>query len=347
MTGDALIQDRQARESAETTFDRNVVVVAGAGTGKTTLLVNRLVHLLMKEPDPIAVTQIVALTFTNKAATEMKVRLRERLTSLAHPEPGHRTADGGAVSMRALQLRYRLDEREIAARAETALHDLEKAQIGTLHSFAAHLLRLHPLESGVDPAFQEDDGQRFEEHFTEAWDLWIDRELGRQGSRHDEWRAILEAADLESLRDLARALSSELIDIDAVEGQLRDPRLNQIMKDRLRHLAFRARTLLDAHDRPKRRKIELMLAAAESLMTQLAERGTDPALDTLELTDGERDCLGKKVGSAVAGWEDSDFSEADVIIKTAQQLLDVDTSYFIILLSIVSPLVRSIRTSFA
>jgi len=344
MTGDALIQDRQARESAETTFDRNVVVVAGAGTGKTTLLVNRLVHLLMKEPDPIALTQIVALTFTNKAATEMKVRLRERLTSLAHPEPGHRTADDGAVSMRALQLRYRLDEREIAARAETALHDLEKAQIGTLHSFAAHLLRLHPLESGVDPAFQEDDGQRFEEHFTEAWDLWIDRELGRQGSRHDDWRTILEASDLESLRDLARALSSELIDIDAVEGQLRDPRLNQMMKDRLRHLAFRARTLLDAHDRPKRRKIELMLAAAESLMTQLAERGTDPAL---ELTDEERDCLGKKVGSAVAGWEDSDFSEADVIITTAQQLLDVDTSYFIILLSIVSPLVRSIRTSFA
>jgi ATP-dependent helicase/nuclease subunit A len=83
MHNDLLIPDRAARESAETTFDRNVVVVAGAGTGKTTLLVNRLVHLLMKAPAPVSITQVVALTFTNKAATEMKVRLRERLTLLA------------------------------------------------------------------------------------------------------------------------------------------------------------------------------------------------------------------------------------------------------------------------
>ena len=79
MSNDLQIPDRSARESAETTFNRNIVVVAGAGTGKTTLLVNRLVHLLMKEPDPIPITQVVASTFTNKAATEMKVRLRERL----------------------------------------------------------------------------------------------------------------------------------------------------------------------------------------------------------------------------------------------------------------------------
>ncbi len=86
MSNDLLIPDRMARESAETTFDRNVVVVAGAGTGKTTLLVNRLVYLLMKEPAPVLITQVVALTFTNKAATEMKVRLRERLVVLARPE---------------------------------------------------------------------------------------------------------------------------------------------------------------------------------------------------------------------------------------------------------------------
>ena len=85
MNHDFLIPDFVDRELAETTFDRNVVVVAGAGTGKTTLLVNRLVYLLMKEPAPVPITQIVALTFTNKAATEMKVRLRERLALLAEP----------------------------------------------------------------------------------------------------------------------------------------------------------------------------------------------------------------------------------------------------------------------
>ena len=101
MSNDLLIPDRQARESAETTFDRNVVVVAGAGTGKTTLLVNRLVYLLMKEPAPVLITQVVALTFTNKAATEMKVRLRERLVVLARPDADPvRSGDGGAVSQR-------------------------------------------------------------------------------------------------------------------------------------------------------------------------------------------------------------------------------------------------------
>jgi ATP-dependent helicase/nuclease subunit A len=53
MSSAAPLSDWDARRGAETTFERNVVVVAGAGTGKTTLLVNRLVHLLMKEPQPV------------------------------------------------------------------------------------------------------------------------------------------------------------------------------------------------------------------------------------------------------------------------------------------------------
>ena len=68
--------DAAERERAVSTFDRNIVVTAGAGTGKTTLLVDRLVHLLLRNPDPVRITEIVALTFTNKAANEMKLRLR-------------------------------------------------------------------------------------------------------------------------------------------------------------------------------------------------------------------------------------------------------------------------------
>ena len=69
------LPDAAERERAATTFERNVVVTAGAGTGKTRLLVDRLVHLLMREPE-VKLTQIVALTFTNKAANEIKLRLR-------------------------------------------------------------------------------------------------------------------------------------------------------------------------------------------------------------------------------------------------------------------------------
>lgn len=256
MSGHAAMSDSEARRVAETTFDRNVVVVAGAGTGKTTLLVNRLVHLLMKEPKPLAIAEIVALTYTNKAATEMKVRLRQRLTWLARrlTDPSD-ASQAGTVTVNELRACYGLSAEEIARRATDALHDVEKAQIGTVHSFAAHLLRLYPLEAGVDPAFREDDGLRFDESFRMAWDLWIHHELGRDGTQHRRWRPLLDSITLEQLRDLAYALCSELIDIDELFRHVTaEP--DATLKTWIAGIRDRAQTLLDVHDRPKRRKIE-------------------------------------------------------------------------------------------
>ena len=106
------------------------------------ILVNRIMNLLMREPEPLAMTEIVALTFTNKAATEMKQRLRRELTKLAEQ------TDESLMAL--FRLRYQLSTQAVTDRASTALGHMEKSQIGTLHSFAAHLLRLHPLESGID-----------------------------------------------------------------------------------------------------------------------------------------------------------------------------------------------------
>src|SRR5690242_2252707 len=127
MSGSAPMPDSDARRAAETTYDRNVVVVAGAGTGKTTLLVNRLTHLLMKEPAPLSVAEIVALTYTNKASTEMKVRLRQRLTLLARRvmDPDD-TSPAGTVTIDELRAAYGLTADEIARRATDALRDIEK-----------------------------------------------------------------------------------------------------------------------------------------------------------------------------------------------------------------------------
>src|SRR4030067_2778007 len=73
------LPDDKDRLLAVTTFDKNVVVTAGAGTGKTTLLVDRITHLLMRGTAPLKITDIIAITFTRKAANEMKIRLRNRL----------------------------------------------------------------------------------------------------------------------------------------------------------------------------------------------------------------------------------------------------------------------------
>jgi ATP-dependent helicase/nuclease subunit A len=345
MSNDLLILDRQARESAETTFDRNVVVVAGAGTGKTTLLVNRLVYLLMKEPAPVLITQVVALTFTNKAATEMKVRLRERLVVLARPEADPvRSGDGGAVSREDLRDRYGLSADAIAARAQVALNDLEKAQIGTLHSFAAHLLRLHPLESGVDPDFKEDDGLRFEEQFTAAWDCWLDQELSRAGQQHRLWRSVLSSTTLETVRTLARSLCSELIDLDTLQQQLASTAVPPVVLSWIQHMGDRAEQLLKTYDRPKRRKVEHMLAAAASLMHLMTDNGL-PGRQGLAME--EREWFGKDLGSAVGGWEKGDFKEAAALIQAAQQLLAVDHAFLSDLVTLLIPLVRNIREAFA
>jgi ATP-dependent helicase/nuclease subunit A len=339
------VPDRFAREAAETTFDRNVVVIAGAGTGKTTLLVNRLVHLLVKEPSPVPVTRIVALTFTNKAATEMKQRLRERLTVLSRPAPDPaRMAEGGAVSVESLRERYGLTTDEIAGRAGAGLRDLEKAQIGTLHSFAAHLLRLYPLESGVDPSFQEDDGLRFEEHFAAAWDIWMDQELGRHGLNHRRWKTVLRVVDPDDLRTFVRCLCSELIELCPLSERMGSVELDPHMAGPLETFRDRAQALLDARGGINRRKIEHMLAASCGLLTRLLERGSG---SIHELTPEEEKWLMKDLGAAVSGWESGDFSEAARIIGLAQSFLQVDQAFFNNLLSLIVPLVERTRTSFA
>jgi ATP-dependent helicase/nuclease subunit A len=345
MNNDLLIPDRAARELAETTFDRNVVVVAGAGTGKTTLLVNRLVYLLMKEPAPVPITQVVALTFTNKAATEMKVRLRERLAALARPESDSmRSGDGGAVSSGDLRARYGLSADAIAARAQAALSDIEKSQIGTLHSFAAHLLRLHPLESGVDPDFKEDDGLRFDEQFTAAWDCWLDQELSRAGQQHRLWRSVLASTTLESIRTLAWSLCSELIDLGTLQRQLASTAVSSLVLRWIQHMGEQAEQLMNTYDRPKRRKVEHMLAATASVMRLMAEKGLPGRQG---VTMAERAWLDKDLGSAVSGWEKRDFKEAAALIQTAQQLLAVDHAFLNDLLTLLLPLARNIRETFS
>jgi ATP-dependent helicase/nuclease subunit A len=337
------VPDAAVRLEAETTFDRNVVVVAGAGTGKTTLLVNRLINLLMHEPCPLPIAQVVALTFTNKAATEMKVRLRERLRQLTAPDGGEGSADAGVITAADLRQRYGVTTERIAERAAAALRDLEKAQIGTLHSFAAHLLRLYPIEGRVDPAFREDDGLRWAEYFEAQWARWLDRELGPGGNQQAQWRRVLQAIGLEELRELAGALSSELVSLPELADQIGTNQLGPALREWFAARRARAAELLTAHDRPKRRNVELILAVVQDMFGLLIERGIGglAALDA-----SARDQLGKGVDKAPAGWEKEDFEEAKRLIENARLVLTVDHGLMADLLALLRPFVERVRAGF-
>ena len=211
------LTDARDREVAVTTFDQSVVVTAGAGTGKTTLLVDRLAHLILRNPEPLKITEIVALTFTNKAADEMKLRLRELLQNYLvvqlDREPVNETEAKSRKAVERLIERYQLSKTELDERIHDALKNMERSDIGTIHSFAANLLRLYPLEAGVDPQFREDDGREFDRQFDERWDQWLDHELGLHSPRAEEWRKILNRCQLDHIKALGKSLSAETVEL--------------------------------------------------------------------------------------------------------------------------------------
>lgn len=111
------------------THDRNLIVVAGAGSGKTFVLVERYLALLEKNPD-WTLNQLVAVTFTQKAAQEMRDRVRSALSYHAS------TAQGEAATLWASRL---------AA--------MDSARIDTIHALCASILRANAAEAKIDPRF--------------------------------------------------------------------------------------------------------------------------------------------------------------------------------------------------
>ena len=124
------LADEAARLSIRNHTGRTLFVEAGAGSGKTSVLVSRAQTLALE--DGIPIDNIAAVTFSERAATELRDRLRARLEQAAR----HTTRAG---------------QRE---RALAALDDLDTAAIGTLHSFAQRILSEHPIAAGIPPLIE-------------------------------------------------------------------------------------------------------------------------------------------------------------------------------------------------
>ena len=109
-------------------IDKHVSVTAGPGSGKTTVLVERYIHILREHS--LSIDQIVAITFTNRAANEMHERLRKELNQM-----------------------LRIANEEERRRWLNYKRTLDGAVITTIHGFCARLLREFPIEAHVDPQF--------------------------------------------------------------------------------------------------------------------------------------------------------------------------------------------------
>lgn len=152
----ARFADESARRRIRESLHESLLVEASAGTGKTTELVERIVNVLQR--GIARIDQIVAVTFTNKAAGELKLRLRQGLD----------------------RRRMEVEDPAEAENLIRAISRLEEAAIGTIHAFCAQILRERPVEARVDPDFEELDDQGARRLYRSVFRRWLQERLNQE-----------------------------------------------------------------------------------------------------------------------------------------------------------------------
>ncbi len=194
----AVPPDEAARVRIRTDLDTTLFVEAGAGAGKTSSLVARIVNLVRAG---VPITAIAAITFTEKAAAELRSRTRASL------------------------------EHDPSDRASAALDRLDHAPIGTLHSFARRMLFDFPIEAGLPPGFSVLDELESALEFEEQWDDLLDRlldEADPPGGMIEGGRAFVELCEFDGFginKGVRRVAEDFRANWDLVDDRvdLRDP----------------------------------------------------------------------------------------------------------------------------
>jgi ATP-dependent helicase/nuclease subunit A len=200
-------QDEGVRQRVRRELGTSFVISAGAGTGKTTLLVDRIVNIVLT--GFLRLDQVAAVTFTENAATTLKLRLRDALE----------------------RARAEADDPLVIDRASVGLATIERAQVSTIHALCTAMLQERPIEGGVTPGFRVADEALADFIFEEAWEEWLqDRLTGRDDLLE---AVILSRIPLEktspigdpmTLRKLARRLVSQRDLKPHITSALIDPR---------------------------------------------------------------------------------------------------------------------------
>ncbi|WP_432938218.1 UvrD-helicase domain-containing protein [Kribbella sp. CA-253562] len=285
--------DAEARDQIRNDTDTTLFVEAGAGSGKTHALVDRVTTLVLRDGVPLRT--IAAVTFTEKAGAELRDRLRVEFEK-ARKGP----------------------DRE---RADEALDDLDSASIGTLHSFAQQILLAHPIEAGLPPLIDVLDEVGSSVAFEERWSELQQQLLDDDSIAEPLLLAMAVGVELKHLRSLARLFGN---DWDLIgERVLVDPPELVAMPDLSGLIAAAAKIGASAADcraeddrlLPKIERIRdlgVMLAAATDAETQLAVLH---ALRTLKVGK-----IGRK-----ENWPDITRSRADCaeVIEVAGSLVEL------------------------
>ena len=219
----------------------SAVVQAGAGTGKTHSLVTLCLHLLggIGRDAPLSPVRLWAVTFTEKAAAELKGRLRQRVDALA--EGGGELAGPDAAFWRKVR------------------RDLGLAQVGTIHSLCGQILRRHAAAAGIDPGFtllDEAQGRRLLRDSCEFVSLRA-LEGGLSPDAERAARRLCTEMGLRAQGDFGSGLADELVSLLAALGESGRP-LRQVVNE------TRGLSASEARDDDARARREL-IASMETL----------------------------------------------------------------------------------
>ncbi len=262
--------DQTARDRIRDEVDLTLFVEAGAGSGKTSELVERIMSLIR---DGMELQHIAAITFTEKAAAELRQRVRERLLKVLAADPGDPI--------------------------RVALHQLDSSAIGTLHSFAQRILFEHPIEAGLPPGVEVLDELASQVHFQERWEDQVPLLLGREDLTSALLVADVAGIGISELRSLAQqfednwdllrrrlpaAVDPPTVDVDDVVA-------------RLRAIATAAREALNPDDHMVR-LLEDVALYADELEAAAQQRGdaVDRLVDVAEVLARSEPAFGTKDG---------------------------------------------------
>lgn len=184
--------DGEVRQGVVDDYRSSVALSAGAGTGKTTLLVSRIVEAWSSEQDTIDPSNTLAITFTRAAALEMRVRLRY------------------AMQARAAELGSPI----VSERAQM----VDAATIGTIHAFCRDVLEEFCLEAGLPPRFSQVSKTEEKDLYQKWWNGFLEGAFADENSAFLLLHFLGSGKSLASLYQLAMAVEKSRLDLRGADN---------------------------------------------------------------------------------------------------------------------------------
>ncbi len=309
--------DIQVRFDAISNHKQNIIVEAGAGTGKTKLLACRICYLILGKG--IKIDEIVAITFTDKAAAEIKqsvMRILGVISKILSYQDKSKPSEAEIKLLedatKYLETFFGKTAQELTKLIEENFELIERAQISTIHSFAFQILKTYPLQAKLAPGIEVDTGFMGDYIFNKNWDNFLEKELSLQSPHRDLWENLLEEVSLDKLKSFAAMLKEPYFDFCSFENSLQD--IKAFINTQIPVI----KNLIKANlpEKKSKRTIEKLLEEAINRLSDLIRNFDSLSKEEL-LTLPVQDKMVFKKSYFVQGWED----ETEQIV--AQNFIDL------------------------